>query len=381
MGISGLLSSPTTESHNEDPQDMHGIILKMMNQSSVELDDFQLILESLQHKIDSKSFLQISKGLESLHENSKKTSKAVQSHQVHINQYKEQVTNAFQMAESAFMACLADNNSIRKKFGLDPVQASQFLPAGYENRTILSSLGLHDRRTSQATSLDEFYDAEPGVDSSSDSSSSIFSESQKYRDSSFTESQKSNDTRSLNRSLTESRISHDTRSILNRSLTHKPNHLSLKQSFDVDSILMDESFESHIATSNPQNPDNTSNSQNADTDNIPDRTELKPLKRRTRLPHPTVSMETVNIMSILRNNVGKDLSKVASNLFYFLKISADCIKRAFKFITKAFRRIRVLESFRASELNFRFSRSVTFNCRVCCFWIFFFSSSSWKETF
>ncbi|KAI9008250.1 Oxysterol-binding protein-domain-containing protein [Gaertneriomyces semiglobifer] len=43
------------------------------------------------------------------------------------------------------------------------------------------------------------------------------------------------------------------------------------------------------------------------------RASVKPVQvvRRTRLPAPTVSMQNISIMSLLRNNVGKDLSTVA----------------------------------------------------------------------
>ncbi|KAI8917646.1 Oxysterol-binding protein [Powellomyces hirtus] len=37
----------------------------------------------------------------------------------------------------------------------------------------------------------------------------------------------------------------------------------------------------------------------------------KPLIRRTRLPAPTISMQNISIMSLIRNNAGKDLSTVA----------------------------------------------------------------------
>jgi hypothetical protein len=107
--------------------------------------------------------------------------------------------------------------------------------------------------------------------------------------------------------------------------------MSSDQYFDAEEIRDDDSDDS-AASSGEEEEDNSTVDQ-ADSGDESDQTREPPspvkydvsslptpvegapkmalVKYRSALPHPTVSMENISVMGLLRNNVGKDLSKVA----------------------------------------------------------------------
>lgn len=178
---------------------------------------------------------------------------------------KEKALHSLHNSDTAFHACLADNNKIRKKFGLEPVFAAKFSGEApqEESRSIIS----------YARTEDIFFDAEEGADEdlSSDDSSEAYS-------------------------------------------MHDANE---------HTIIDDDSDEasrgsSMLALNEPLKPRTVSRGcppAPASEDNLRLKpslsTQSRTIIRRCKLPVPATSMENISILGILRNNVGKDLSTVA----------------------------------------------------------------------
>jgi hypothetical protein len=159
-------------------------------------------------------------------------------------QQKERSQQAVQAAESAFFACLNDNNRIREKYGLDPVLVHHFLPAGVG--VDMSLFGAASSNISASSSIQEdvFFDAEQG-----DSGTSSDSD--------------------------------------NEASMHEAEEFLLDQEDT-------EGGDSHV----PNKEDATVASSTVTTV-VP----VQKVKRRSALPAPTYSLQNISIMSILRNNV------------------------------------------------------------------------------
>lgn len=179
-----------------------------------------------------------------------------------------------QAAETGFLACLADNNQIREKFGLDLTRSTDFIPAGFEHLDFFPThLNPRSRARSHA-STDEYYDAEPGREEEEDEEDSIYSGSDRSDD-----------------------------------LTQNASSTARESFTDLNGPDPDDTPVSHVP---PQMVQSTCTKLDPTSSNSLNASFLSlSVTRRTRLPHPTISMENVSVMSILRNNVGKDLSKVA----------------------------------------------------------------------
>ena len=159
-------------------------------------------------------------------------------------------------ADIAFHACLADNNKIRTKFGLDPVSASKFSgKEGYEeNRSLIS----------YSRAEDVFFDAENGAAEDSDESSGNYSVQNALiivDDS---------DEGSRMSSIQAINISHNSNQKDSNSLQTNSSHHS-----------------SNAPQTSLENPRKDSGS----------------IIRRSSLPAPSESTENISIMGILRNNV------------------------------------------------------------------------------
>ncbi|KAJ3163796.1 Oxysterol-binding protein- protein 3 [Geranomyces variabilis] len=172
---------------------------------------------------------------------------------------RERSHEATQQSEAAFQACLADNNRVRRRFGLEPVTMASFLLGA-------STMSLNKSTVKKAGSMsssmrdDEFFDAEEGGQDSDDDDS---------------------DTDSMHEA--EATMSSD----------------------EEDNITEEEQSRKGSMSS-----DNKPDSAKIDgAPALPARP--KPLIRRTRLPAPTISMQNISVMSLIRNNAGKDLSTVA----------------------------------------------------------------------
>ncbi|KAJ3148513.1 Oxysterol-binding protein- protein 3 [Geranomyces michiganensis] len=173
---------------------------------------------------------------------------------------RERSHDATQQSEAAFQACLADNNRVRRRFGLEPVTMASFLMTA-------STMSLNKPQVRKAGSMssslrdDEFFDAEEGGKDSDDDDDS--------------------DTDSM----------HEAEAIMS--------------SDDEDNITEEEQSRKGSMSSDSK----------VDTTKVDGAPALpvrpKPLVRRIRLPAPTISMQNISVMSLIRNNAGKDLSTVA----------------------------------------------------------------------
>jgi hypothetical protein len=193
-----------------------------------------------------------------------------------IKVQKEKGLQALHMSDAAFQACLADNNRIRQKYGLDKVSAGKF--TGFdgqdENRSVLS----YSNRTD-----DVFFDAEEGDDS--DDSSENYSlhdaaERVVIIDDDSDEGSRPSSSSVLDRHGRSHHVSQNVLTDSNNSLTRA-------------SVLKLPNVPEFIDTARASDKNS------------------KKVIRRTNLPTPAASMENISIMGLLRNNVGKDLSTVA----------------------------------------------------------------------
>jgi hypothetical protein len=176
-------------------------------------------------------------------------------------------TVAMQRTEAAFLACLNDNNRIRRNHGMETVERSQFYLDDVTTypalRTIRASFSnLTSKSLDRSSEI--YYDVEDGMENSFDG---------------------------------ESRSS----SMISR---------------DCDNIIIEEETEVH---SNDKNLNNTGNIETSSLNIISPEAKAKKVvviaQSRTKLPFPAASMDDFNFFGILRNNIGKDLSTISMPIY------------------------------------------------------------------
>ena len=212
---------------------------------------------------------------DSLSEDVKKIRKYLVSYTSNIQNYRQQASNVFQIFESAYVASIKDNNLIRKKFGLDQISIGDFLPPDFDDMGLISKSfgGSQSLRKSSVCSMNQYYDAESGLEEDDDSDSSSYNSSETEHITIDQSSIAYDDFENDNSPV-------DTKMAKNDDFSDLVHNEELKVSADENSGEM-ESFYS------------TSMSE----------TVLKTIVRRNKLPHPTISMDNLNVMSILRNYV------------------------------------------------------------------------------
>jgi hypothetical protein len=174
--------------------------------------------------------------------------KSLSEETLKMKQYlKEPSARLNQAHDSAFMACLEDNNRIRKKYGLDVVTAGKFISDHSEG--LMNS---KSSRTTLESEDDYFYDAEGGDLSEFESTES--------------ESESMQDAQDFN-SNPEHSVDSEVESIS-----------------ETTEVVMKKTSAISLAPT------------------------VTKVTRRSTLPAPAQSMENISIMGILRNNIGKDLS-------------------------------------------------------------------------
>jgi oxysterol-binding protein-related protein 3/6/7 len=207
------------------------------------------ILDSSSPKMDRRDMQGILLLLSDLSQNLTSTGNHIQEqfhhHQTFSLQQKERNLTTIQTIESAFFACMNDGNRIRKKFGLEIVQANKYLP---QMESYSESISLASRQD------DEFFDAEGGSDDSED----------------------------------------------NFSLHDAVENFTI---VDEDSDVCSRSSSVQLLVTEPTPVHPTPPALDKETEEV-----MPPFVRRTALPAPASSMENISIIGILRNNVGKDLS-------------------------------------------------------------------------
>ena len=280
-----LMSKASIE-FDADFDEMNAYLNRLLNSLGQEVTKLQGLIHTCKGRADIKNspkeFNSTLSSLcnlsDSISDQVKKTQNYMGSYSSHLQMYKDKISASLQIAENAFISCLKDNNRTRKDYGLDLVHFSDFLPPGFNQSDIFSNLNnRHERSGSYASaSLDEFYDAEQGDDYSDSNSSSTSAD----------EDEDSSSLRYLNRneSLLEETSSEFTDSnSLSKSHSKKLSLLSAIEKGDASASPLDDSFSIQVPSI------------------------MDSIVRRTRLPHPTVSMENLSIMSILRSNVSSIL--------------------------------------------------------------------------
>ncbi|KAJ3087225.1 Oxysterol-binding protein- protein 3, partial [Quaeritorhiza haematococci] len=284
--------------NNPDLDELEKDLGNMVANLTKELNNMSVLIDSSKGRIDSKSswkdFTLILGSLSDVCSHLVTNASQVQrrltayNHSMLVN--KERIQNIALQAETALQACLMDNNRIRTRFGLDPVTLIDFVPAGsittkgaqqastLSIATSIGALGEHGRSHSMASGSareDVFYDAEEGTESEdmSDSEDEM-AEAEEDR-------------------VEDSDYNYDSE---DAGTTTPPSPV---QTFQGSSLKQE-------ITASVQATDGSE----------PQKEEPPPkpkavVVRRKALGGPLVSMENISIMSILRNNVGKDLSTVA----------------------------------------------------------------------
>lgn len=187
-----------------------------------------------------------------------------------LKNQKEKALHSNLVSDASFYACLADNNRIRAKFGLEIVSAGKFngnadnWNQNDENKSILSY-----NRTD-----DVFFDAEDGVEDSDDSSGNYSVQNVLIIDEDSDEASRMSSLHALNISTAPQ----------NSSFQHKKEPIS-SASPHSPTIPLSPFQETMHSVEKPRK-----NSTNL-------------LARRSTLPAPSASMENISIMGILRNNV------------------------------------------------------------------------------
>lgn len=177
---------------------------------------------------------------------------------------RERQRHSIQRLDAAFHACLAENTSVKEKFGLDPSPASKFLQGSNSICTRLSTeIGEKYRMESGSMNHDVYFDAEEGEMSDFETSSDEYSMHE----------------------ASESPIN---------------SRMALSTAYGVGQLLI--SPEASVA-------DISLITENSHS--YPDQYKMIAFCPRTKLPVPASSMENVSFMGILRNNVGKDLSTIS----------------------------------------------------------------------
>ncbi|KAJ3046129.1 Oxysterol-binding protein- protein 3 [Rhizophlyctis rosea] len=192
--------------------------------------------------------------------------------------HRERQQIAMRQLEGVLQACLADNNMTRRRFGLEEVTLSSF-------SATVSALSVHnsdaEKSSITASTREVFFDAETWEANEEDEEESGDEHEQGYES---PEDFDEEDEQSLGSTPAHSR----------EPSGKEPTG---KMSPDQHGVLILESSAEVLPEQN-QGP--------ANIESTP-----KVIVRRTKLPAPTVSMQNISLMSILRNNMGKDLSTVA----------------------------------------------------------------------
>lgn len=167
--------------------------------------------------------------------------------------------DGYQRVHDAFYSCLNENNKLREKFGLEPS-----LPAKYLNREERTDpLSLDPELKKSVATAEIFYDAKEGDSSDEDSSSEEYS-------------------------------MHEPEVFIDDFSSSLPAHMQASESVP-DDLLKLATPESELSYKTILDiPNHSSN-----------------IKRRSRLPAPAPSIESVSFVGILRNNIGKDLSTIS----------------------------------------------------------------------
>ena len=190
----------------------------------------------------------------------------------HFIEHKNSVLTSIQQIESAFLKCLKDNNGLRKSYGLELQSVNSFLPIG-------SSMMIDEYEPAESIMSarnEEFFDAESGIDLNRDSESSEFVQDHDGH----------------------SNMEDDDSEVGSASHSHLDSSIEMIEK--EQPVIIKKKEWQYASPTTPKEVDDTTPTTNSTA---------KP--RRTALPAPTCSMQNISIMSILRNNVGKDLSTVA----------------------------------------------------------------------
>jgi hypothetical protein len=185
---------------------------------------------------------------------------------------------------------------MRKKFGLEPVNLGHFLVTKSGSGSIKEYL---DRVGSHPSSLreDVFYDAEEGANDSSDDSAS----------SDYMQDNEDYDEGAIRQTDDEGDGVFDDDDDDDYDDPDPSDKTSSKGPTPQPTTNTSQKPPPSYEESNPAEP---STKSKAPVPIIKAEKQL-PVVRRKTLPAPTISMENISVMSILRNNVGKDLSTVA----------------------------------------------------------------------
>ncbi|KAJ1567061.1 hypothetical protein HK405_007324 [Cladochytrium tenue] len=200
----------------------------------------------------------------------------------------------------ALKSCLADNNKIRRKFGLDPVTADVFFAGTASSRDI-------DFFQSMTSSFrDEFFDAEE-ADSDQDTASSCVSDAERPEGSDSDGGGVADDDDA------EFGDGNDTEISMVVPVPAEPGRRLPTLATEADRAAVGGSAAAGILTDASKEVEEPPPPfESAGPSRLPSRPKSRvAVQRRKALPAPTVSMENLSILSILRNNVGKDLSTVA----------------------------------------------------------------------
>ncbi|KAJ3328059.1 hypothetical protein HDU76_010657 [Blyttiomyces sp. JEL0837] len=201
-----------------------------------------------------------------------------------VKNFRERNVLHLRETDLAFRNCLADNNKIRKKFGLNQVTAETFFVSS-------ESVALRDVAEltgSLGSSLreDKFFDAEVG-----ESDEDSFTSDKNFDD-------------------------HDDGAMAS-DYDYEDDVAPYDDDEDEDEkALPDRPGEAYIV---PDKKTAVAPQESVENNHsvVVEAVVAKPMEtkiivqRRKSLPAPTVSMENISVLSILRNNVGKDLSTVA----------------------------------------------------------------------
>ncbi|KAJ3108239.1 hypothetical protein HDU97_001773 [Phlyctochytrium planicorne] len=255
-----------------------------------------------------------------------------------VRNVKDRASIALRQTELSLRAAVADNNRVRRKFGLETVTVAHFLQT---HTGSLSSIRGARGPVSGSSSVrdDVFFDAEEPIaqDYNSDDDEDDDSMTSEYLD---------NDDDPMTNGEIEEDLGdgvyddddedgqYDDAKVASIDAT-----IPAQTTAAVTVVAKEEALHDAVAAAEKELPTpssdpkqekeelltyeqatagekgnavaSSSQSKRHDRPQMPDLEVAKPIARRKTLPAPAVSMENISILSILRNNVGKDLSTVA----------------------------------------------------------------------
>ena len=279
-------------SMDSDIHDMNTHLMKVLESLTESIKKMKEIADSSKGRIDSKSswkgvfftilildFMNIIVNFalmsDSLSEEVRKIQKYLVAYSSKIQNYRQQASNVFQVLEFGYISAIKNNNSIRTKFGLDPISIQEFLPPDFDDMGIISTGlgGISSLRKSSISSMNQYYDAESGKEDDLESETSSYSSSEP-------------ETMAMDQSsaLTENFDNESSSSLAVETPPETPELLEAKL---LDRLTISPATQNlllgTVIQSKPHPPHT--------------------LVRRAKLKHPTISMENINLMGILRNNV------------------------------------------------------------------------------